>query len=223
MIKIKTILFCIFLFLITLSYGCPSVNKTYPERNFFLFEISNPPQNMAQISGTSVDVFRFTISPTSDGRQFIYRVTDQEYKEDFYNQFFRPPDNLMTEVVREWLNQSGLFENVLQPSSQALAEYIIEGNVIELYGDYRNPSAASAVMTIQLFLLRISPDGSDPSILMSKTYTSTIPIGAASPSALMNGWNRAFENILGEFTTDLSYHIKRSEMQQSVSTSGSDS
>ena len=218
----QMLIFSSLLFLLALCYGCPNVNKPYPERTFFLFELTPPTQNVTQIKGTSLDVNRFTISPRSQGREFIYRTTDLEYKSDFYNQFFRPPDNIITEAVREWINQSGLFEDVLTPASQALPEYVIEGNVIELYGDYRDESAAKAVMQIQLFLLRTSQHGSGPDILMSKTYESEQSIGAESPNALMNGWNRTLENILSEFLYDLSYHIKQSEMQSSDNTNNSD-
>ena len=205
------LLLCSFLTLLGLSIGCANVNKPYPERTFFLFKVSNPSGNISTVQGTTLDVNRFSISPTSEGREFIYRTTDLEYKTDFYNQFFRPPTTIMTETVRQWLNQSGLFEDVLTPASQAVANYTIEGNIVELYGDYRNLASANAVMSIQFYLLKISEDGSDPDILLSKTYTSEQPIGTASPQNLMNGWNLALDDILGEFLSDLSYHLKRAQ------------
>ena len=201
--------------MLALIYGCPNVNKPYPERTFFLFEIPAPSQTVSQIQGTIVNVNRFTISPSSQGREFIYRMTDLQYTTDFYNQFFRPPDNIITEGVRQWLNQSGLFEELLSPVSQAAPKYTIEGNVIELYGDYRDESAAKAVIKIQLFLLQNSDDGTAPTILSGKTYSSEQSIGAASPNALMNGWNLALEEILGEFLTDLSYSLKQSQLKSS--------
>lgn len=209
------IYFCSFILMLTLIYGCPSINKTYPERTFFLFEVQNPTETVTQIKGATLEVHRFSISPTSGGREFIYRTTDTQFIADFYNQFFRPPDNIMTEAVRQWLNKSGLFEDVLSPVSQASGRYVIEGNIVELYGDYRNQAAASAVLRIQLFLLETSQDGSEPTILLGKTYLSEQPIGAASPEALMNGWNLALEEILGEFLGDLSYSLKQSQLQSS--------
>jgi len=202
------LIFSSFLLLIALAIGCPNVNKPYPERTFFLFEVSSPTQ-IATVQGTSADVNRFSISPRSEGREFIYRTTDLEYKSDFYNQFFRPPHNIITEAARQWINESELFADVLTPVSQAIADYQIEGNIIELYGDYRNLASANAVMSIQFYLLKISEDGSDPDILLSKTYTSEQPIGTASPQNLMNGWNLALEDILGEFLKDLSYHLRQ--------------
>jgi cholesterol transport system auxiliary component len=173
---------------------------------------------MATVKGSTLNVNRFTISPTSEGREFIYRTTDLEYKTDFYNQFFRPPDNIMTEAVRQWLNQTGLFEDVLTPVSQAIANYTVEGNIIELYGDYRNQTSANSVLTIQFFFLNTSVDTPDPTILLSKTYSSVQPIGTASPQSLMNGWNKALEEILNEFLGDLSYHLKQDQINSSNQT-----
>lgn len=213
------LVFSSFLLLMALSVGCPSVDRPYPERTFFLFEVSSPAQ-VATVQGTSVDINRFSISPRSEGREFIYRTTDLEYKSDFYNQFFRPPHNIITEVARQWINESELFEDVLTPVSQAIADYQIEGNIIDLYGDYRNEASAEAVLSIQLFLIKLSEDGSDPEILLSKTYSSTKPIGIASPQNLMNGWNSALEEILSEFLSDLNNKLKADKFEtQSTNTS----
>jgi len=203
--------FCSFLVLAVLATACPNVSKPYPERTYFLFEISNPSTTMTMVQGATLDVNRFSISPTSEGREFIYRKTDLEYQTDFYNQFFRPPNNIMTEVVREWINQTGLFEDVLTPVTQAIANYTIEGNIVELYGDYRNEASAKAVLKIQFFFLDTSEDAPDPTILLSKTYTSEQPIGTASPQNLMNGWNKALETILTEFIGDLSYQLQKNQ------------
>ncbi len=211
--------FCSFLALLLLSTACPNVNKPYPERTYFLFEIPNTSSNLTTVQGSTLDVNRFTISPTSDGTEFIYRTTDLEYKTDFYNQFFRPPDNIITEAVRQWLNQTGLFEDVLTPASQAIGNYTIEGNIIELYGDYRNLDSANAVLTIQFFFLNTSQDTPVPDILLSKTYRSVQPIGIASPQSLMNGWNKALQEILNEFLSDLSYHLKQNHLSSSNQTS----
>jgi len=212
--------FCSFLALLLLSTACPNVNKPYPERTYFLFEVPGTTQVIKTVPNTTLDLNRFSISPGSEGREFIYRTTDLEYKTDFYNQFFRPPDTIMTETVREWLNDTGLFVDVLNPASMAIANYTIEGNIVELYGDYRNLNAASAVLSIQFFLLKTSADFDEPQILISKTYSAEKPIGTASPQNLMNGWNLALEQILNEFLTDLSYQVSQSQSNSQAQSTG---
>jgi hypothetical protein len=199
------------LLFIALIIGCGGINKSYPERTYYLFEVSEPSNPLTPVQGTTVEVKRFSISPGNEGKEFVYRTTDIQYLSDFYNQFFRPPSVILTEAVTQWLDQAQVFEDVLNPVSQALPIYFIEGNVVELYGDYRNQSAAKAVMKIQFYLLKTSDLGDQPNIVFGKTYESEQPIGSATPPNLMNGWNLALEDILGEFLKDLSYYLPRDQ------------
>ncbi len=199
------------LLFIALIIGCGGINKSYPERTYYLFEVSEPSNPLTPVQGTTVEVKRFSISPGNEGKEFVYRTTEIQYLSDFYNQFFRPPSVILTEAVTQWLDQAQVFEDVLNPISQALPIYFIEGNVVELYGDYRNQSAAKAVMKIQFYLLKTSDLGDQPNIVFGKTYESEQPIGSATPPNLMNGWNLALEDILGEFLKDLSYYLPRDQ------------
>ena len=199
------------LLFIALIIGCGGINNSYHERTYYLFEVSEPSNPLTPVQGTTVEVKRFSISPGNEGKEFVYRTTDIQYLSDFYNQFFRPPSVILTEAVTQWLDQAQVFEDVLNPISQALPIYFIEGNVVELYGDYRNQSAAKAVMKIQFYLLKTSDLGDQPNIVFGKTYESEQPIGSATPPNLMNGWNLALEDILGEFLKDLSYYLPRDQ------------
>ena len=199
------------LLFIALIIGCGGINKSYPERTYYLFEVSEPSNPLTPVQGTTVEVKRFSISPGNEGKEFVYRTTEIQYLSDFYNQFFRPPSVILTEAVTQWLDQAQVFEDVLNPISQAFPIYLIEGNVVELYGDYRNQSAAKAVMKIQFYLLKTSDLGDQPNIVFGKTYESEQPIGSATPPNLMNGWNLALEDILGEFLKDLSYYLPRDQ------------
>ncbi len=203
--------FSSFVILIVLMAGCTGVNKSYPERTYYMFEISRQAEPLAPVKGTTVKIQRLNISPSSRGKEFIYRLTDTSYKTDFYNQFFRAPSSIMTESVAQWIDRAGIFEVVLSPMSQIIPKYVIEGNVIELYGDYRVQATPKAVLKIQFYLLQTSNLGDQANIVFGKTYESEKPIGTATPQNLMNGWNLALENILGEFLSDLSYHLKSAQ------------
>ncbi len=205
--------FSSFLLLIVFTIGCGGINKSYPERTYYMFEISRQAVPLTAVKGTTVEVKRFNISPGSQGKQFIYRTTDIRYESDFYNQFFRSPSSILTKSVSQWIDQANIFEDVLSPVSQVFPNHLIEGNVIELYGDYRAQAAPKAVFKIQFYLLKISDLSDEPIIVFGKTYTSEKPIGSATPQALMNGWNLALEDILGEFLKDLSYYLNKAQQQ----------
>ena len=190
-------------------YGCSGLSKSYPERNFYMFDL--PPVNVQypRVSGAVAEISRFNISPGSDGKEFIYRRTEFDYESDFYNQFFRPPGSMLTEVTGRWLLQSGPFEDVFGAVTQADSNYFIEGNVVRLYGDFR--SAPAAVMEIQLVLLEYTTDSNyedNTKVVFAKNYSYEVPIASTAPKDLMQGWNTALGEILNAFLADLSKNVK---------------
>ncbi|MEQ9618684.1 MAG: hypothetical protein RIG61_05885 [Deltaproteobacteria bacterium] len=176
-----------------------------------MFEVPPNTEKYVSVKDAILEVWRFDIAPGSDGKEFIYRISDLEYKSDFYNQFFRPPTALLTDVTTRYLAGSGLFMDVLSPTSQGgNTNYYIEGNIVRLYGDYR--TQPKAVMEIQLFLLKYESDITDggiSNIVFGKTYSSEKPIASASAQDLMRGWNLALEEILNEFLADLSGKVNQ--------------
>jgi cholesterol transport system auxiliary component len=180
---------------------CAKLEKDYPERDYYTFKVSNNLQNSPSVSGTVLEVRRFEISPGFGSREFVYRKGDLTYESDFYNQFFRPPSSLITEEVRKWLSQSGQFGYVVDSSNDAVASYILQGNVNELYGDFRSSNSPKAVIGIQFFLL--DNLSNNPKIIFQNNYQREIVLSSNSPEELAKGWNVALEQILAAFQGDL--------------------
>jgi len=202
--------YVIIMFVILFGAGCANVDKPYPQRAYYQFDVSNSGHSGTPVQGTILGIKRLSVSPGSQGLEFIYRTGEFKYQSDFYNQFFRPPGALITEAVTRWFADAGVFEDVLGQLSQAFPNYVIEGNVVKIYGDYRNSSAPSAVMEIQFFLLKLTDDVDTPIVVTSSTYNARKPISSRDPKALMLGWNQALEEILGEFLKDVKNNLQRS-------------
>jgi len=181
--------------------GCATLEKNYPERNYYIFNISNEDKNLTPISGGVLEVRRFEISPSFASREFVYRNGDLSYESDFYNQFFRLPGQLITEQVRKWLSESGQFKYVVDSSNNVDANYILEGNVSELYGDFRTPNTPKAVMGIQFFL--IEETSTNPQITFQNNYRREVVLSSNSAGELVKGWNEALEQILTALAGDL--------------------
>lgn len=195
--------------LILLITSCAGLSKTYPERQYYMFEAPPVTEKLPPVKGAIVEVSRFNVSPGSEGKEFIYRTGDLSYESDFYNQFFRPPGAMLTELTLRWLNDVGLFTDVMSSVTQASTNYFIEANVVQLYGDYR--SSPKAVMQIQFVLLKFTTDSSyedNTEIVFAKSYISEIPIASKTPGDLMKGWNTALGDILNAFLVDLQNNVK---------------
>ncbi len=201
-------LICPLIIFAIITAGCSGLSKKYPEREFYMFEV--PPVNIKYppVKDAFLEVTRFTISPGSDGKEFIYRTGEVSYESDFYHQFFRPPGAMLTEVAGRWLNDAGLFQDVFGSVTQADANYFLEANVLRLYGDFR--SSPKAVMEIQFLFLKYSTDSSyddNTKIVLAKNYSREIPIASKAPKDLMRGWNTALGEILNALLADLKNNV----------------
>ncbi|MCI0455064.1 MAG: PqiC family protein [Candidatus Dadabacteria bacterium] len=181
--------------------GCATLEKNYPERNYYILNVSSHNQNTSPISEGILEVRRFEISPSFNTREFVYRKGDLSYESDFYNQFFRPPSSLITEEVRKWVSESGPFRYVVDPSNNVEPNYILEGNINELYGDFRTPDTPKSVMAVQFFLLE--GGYTNPRIVFQSNYRREVVLGSNSPDDLVKGWNDALEQILTSLESDL--------------------
>lgn len=194
-------LFHSFLLLFLFLAGCSGLGKDYPERNYYILSVSRDVGDSSPVPEAVLEIRRFQISPGFSGREFVYRKGDLGYVSDFYNQFFRPPVLLITEEVRRWLSESGLFRSVVDPTSTAEPDYVLEGNINELYGDFRMKGAPKAVMGIQFLLIGVQ--SASPRIAFQNSYRREVAIVSSSPDDLIEGWNDALVQILAAFEGDL--------------------
>jgi ABC-type uncharacterized transport system auxiliary subunit len=103
--------------------------------------------------------------------------------------------------VRKGLAASGLFKYVVGPSNQLQPNYVLEGSINSLYGDFQNLNAPAAVMEVEFFLHREQAD--NPGLVMQKRYLKSVPLSSRSADALVKGWDQALEGILAELISDL--------------------
>ncbi len=104
---------------------------------------------------------------------------------------------------------SGLFKQVLDPSSLLDSAYVLEGAVTALYGDYRVNTAPKAILEIQFFLLQQT--AVSPKIIFQSQYHKEEHFKNNTPDALIKSWNAAFNQILTEFETDLKEYISKTD------------
>ena len=187
--------------LLALSAACVSLEKSYPDKRYFVLEAdanltpSNPSAN------ETLQVSNIRVSPRYADRSFVYRTSEAGYESDFYNQFLVSPDSLITDEVRKDLATSQVFKYVISASNQSQPSYVLEGTVNALYGDFRNANSPRAVLEMEFFLTSEIP--AKPGILMQKRYAKSLPLTDRSPEALVKGWDQALGEILTALRADL--------------------
>ncbi len=193
----KVMTLCSFMILSMLLSGC-----AYNRRNFVL-EVSRyrPQQEISK--DVVLDVQSFNVDTAFSNRSLVYRKGQSEYETDFYNQFLIRPEDMITEKTRSWLSESGLFELVLEPGSHIDASHVLEGNIITLYGDFRDKSSPKATMKIRFFLIKLS----DKSVVFAKTYETTSESNERTAKSLVEAFDNCLTNILSDLEEDLREHL----------------
>ncbi len=188
-----------FWFLGILCAGCVSLERSYPEKRYFVIQVEEPKRAGAD-NGQILAVTNLHISPRYADRSFIYRTSAAEYEADFYNQFLSAPAILISEETRKALAASP-FKFIVAPSNPLTPNYVLEGSINALYGDFRNRNAPAAVLEIEFFLHNENPAGAG--VVLQKRYRKSIALKERSPQALARGWSDALEAIVADFIADL--------------------
>ena len=197
----------VILVMLATGVGCVSLQKAYPVKQEYVLDCSRSGPRRQALPESSLKVRRFRVAPTFESKGFVYQKTDLSYHSDFYNRFFSPPASLVTEEVRQWISDSGLFESVVDPGMGIIPTHSLEGVINALYGDFREPDAPKAVLEMQFFLVREATAARD--ITFNRKYRQTVALDDPSPTTLVSGWNKALQSILTGVETDLEVDLKK--------------
>ena len=180
--------------------GCLKIQKEYPEKNQFVLEVARPPGERSTGSKNVLQVNEFQVVEPYQGKGFKYRRGELSLESDFYNEFFAAPGQMISEGLRKWLDDSGLFKLVVSRPGQILPTHFLEGTVESLYGDYRsNPT--KAVLEIELVLTK--EEKGTAQIVFKKKYREEQPAQSQSAKDLVQAWNEGLQKIVQQFESDL--------------------
>ena len=182
--------------------GCGGIKNDYTEKQMFrLIADGNDPTDQANRSaGAPLVVKRLDISPEFASAEFVYRVDQNRFTHDYYNNYMTPPARMISDVMFEALVNSPQFAPV--PTNQ-IPDNIFQlwGKITALYCDRRNASAISAVVTMALNLDRLNKEGFTP--VLAKTYSAQIPLGTDTrPKAYIQALNRGLAGIVKDIVSD---------------------
>jgi cholesterol transport system auxiliary component len=198
---------CVAVLVGALTSGCTGLTSASAERRYYAIQVPSPLAAKPAESAPILLVRRFEISAPYERSEFVYRTGDSTYECDFYNAFSASPADQVTGQTQQFLAATGLFSRVL--GAQALpdaagtpqAQYVLDGNVVSLYGDYRDGAAPKAVLELGVFLLRM--EGNAPRIVAQDGYRMEVPLAESGPGALVKGWDEALGRALADLVQEL--------------------
>lgn len=181
--------------------GCVHLQKSFPDIKTYCLDAG--PGKHPAYTGPAISVRLSPISVVSQfaDRYLTYRADETRYESDFYNQLVASPAVMIKDQTRLWLKGSPAIEFVLPADVAAHPYYMIDGKVLELYGDYRKLDEPKAVLKIEWTVSKSSPEGLE--VLFQKVYPEATTISRTSPRLLVEGWNQDLVKILSVFEGDL--------------------
>ena len=186
--------------------GCLNLSRRYAEKTYFVLDAERPSTSEAGVADASdaaegrrsstLAVRPFRVAPGFESRKLVYRTGEMSFESDFYNEYFLPAGAQVTQATRDWLGRAGLFSGVLGEGSLVDADYVLEGSLRALHGDFSGGGGPTAVVALQVFLLRNSDRGAE--ILLQKDFEARESISSRAPEDLVIGLGDGLSAILSD-------------------------
>ncbi len=187
--------------------GCTTVlDKPFPEKRSFVLAARRPQHAPAPTNGLVLGIRRFRVSAGYDGRGLVTSNDPLTVHQDFYNEFFAAPGNLLEDLVGTWIDDAGLFQQVAPALGLSLPTHALEGTLSRLLGDY---GGGSGQARLDLQLAVIDLHRGDGAIIAQGDYRRSEPLPDRTPDALVAGWDRALVAILTDFEAKLRTGLAR--------------
>ena len=148
--------------------------------------------------GRALLVRDLTAGPGLESNGLQWLQPDGSVHVDFYEQWAVPPAEAVTDDVRHWLADAGLFSAVLASGSRMNADFVLEGELDALLGDLGNNRARVA---LALVLLDQRP--STTKVLLQKTERVEVPLTGNDPPAIVQAVKAALAEVLRETEADI--------------------
>ncbi|MCX7713595.1 MAG: hypothetical protein N2035_08045 [Chthoniobacterales bacterium] len=132
-------------------------------------------------------------SPQASQREFLLRTSNNTWQIDPYGSFTLPPAELITQIARQ------RYQSNLHPS---LNTFRLEGEILDIYGDFSDPTHPKAVLSIQ-FALKKEPE----QLIFQRTFSSACPINPTSRAGMVSAWSSALAEIFNTLDREIQNNI----------------
>lgn len=197
MIKRQLIKFIVITISVLALTGCVSKQQFAKQR--YWLDI----QRKSTVSSESYDrilvVESFSIDSAFRTNSIVCKKSAYEFENNFYMEYLVPPAKMITEQTRKWLNESGVFAQVLQSGSLVKPTHVLQGHVSKLYVDKSDMDNIVAQVEITFYLL----DGKSDEIVSTKTYAVAKSMDSGSTEDYFKALKKALTAILEECEADL--------------------
>jgi cholesterol transport system auxiliary component len=177
------------------------ISRPPVERTTYLLTAGREAPAVPAAKPVAVKVRPMRAAPLYERKEFLYRVDGERVVSDFYSEFADAPESMLTTAVTGWLRNAGVFASVVEPGVPVDTPYVLDGSIVALYGDLRDPAKPASEVAVQFYLVK--QFGSGTELVYDRVLRSRVDVPSGDPRALAAGYNRALAQILAELERDL--------------------
>lgn len=204
--KKKINFFSIVIFTLLLV-GCLPQAESVDQKTYML--AVDYPRPMSSTVNDSLLINDTTIAPAFSDNQFVYRLSKVTYSKDFYNIFFIPVNQQISNILYNAFQKSAAFSDVEPINSLLTTKYILKTNIIDIYADYQVRSQPTAVLNIQATLYK--QENNKFKILLQKTYHGSQALKIHNSETLVAGWSDDLTKILPKLISDVKITVQHDQ------------
>ena len=189
--------------------GC-TLNRPYPKKSSYMPDLTFEETKVVTPLPYRIKIRNTRVSAPFEGKSFVYRLPDNQWENDFYNEWFAYPRDLMTESCISALEQSGRFLSVTSEDSLIESDYYLEGTLIESYLDRRKPNKPHSVIKIRWALIvHHSPlkTANSSENIWTKIYEERRELKSNQLQDYVESTAEGFRQILNQLVVDLSKQL----------------
>lgn len=185
--------------LVSASACSLGLERDPPEQARYLIGATRPAVEAPPPDDGVVEVRAFHAASPLATIRFLYRIGAHRYETDFYREFLVAPELAISDAARAWLAAAGVATAVVAPGSRVDPTHVLEGDVTELYGDFRSGTGPRAVLVIRAALVERTTE----KVLLQATYAESEPIASADADGLPAAWSTALARVLERLEADV--------------------
>lgn len=145
----------VLMLLVLIGLGACSVGvdlqRPAPVKQTFLLELKRD-ASPAPPSAPTLVLAPVRMASAFEGRALVYRIQDDRYQSDFYNQWFTAPRDQIGDAASHWFKRGGVFSDVRPPALSGHAHYRLDLVVTDFYVDMRDVADHRARVSLQAYL-----------------------------------------------------------------------
>jgi len=154
----------------------------------------------------AVKVERFSVAPTYDTTQIIYREKSFTRNAYVYHRWRVNPGDMVTHFLNRDIRSSGLFQAAIPYESKSKSSFILEGEVEEFF-EWDTRDRWDAVLSISISLMAEDEEKINNRVIFQKSYRVTEACKRRHPAALAEAMSLGMSLISQAIIKDIHAHL----------------